>query len=108
MISREPLAPPRPVPQGFGWIDRRFLRDGHLRLRTRNALSLYLLLVLAADSRGVSFYGDRLVRHLLGLGAEELESAREELVGAGLVAWSRPIYQVLSIPAAPEGGRHEA
>ena len=66
MISREPLAPPRPVPRGFGWIDHRFLRDGHIRLRTHRELSLYLLLVLAADSRGVSFYGDRLARRILG------------------------------------------
>ena len=108
MISREPLAPPRPVPRGFGWIDHRFLRDGHIRLRTHRELSLYLLLVLAADSRGVSFYGDRLARRILGLGQGEFEQAREGLVSAGLVAWGRPLYQVLEIPAAPEGGRHEA
>ena len=108
MISREPLAPPRPVPRGFGWIDHRFLRDGHIRLRTPRELSLYLLLVLAADGRGVSFYGDRLARRILGLGREEFENARAGLVSAGLVAWEPPVYQMLALPARPEGGRHEA
>ena len=108
MISREPIAPPRPVPNGFGWIDHRLLRDGHVRLRTCQELSLYLLLVLAADSRGVSFYGDRLARHILGLGREEFENARAGLVSARLVAWEPPLYQVLEVPARPEGGRHEA
>ena len=99
MISREPIAPPRPVPPGFGWIDHRLLRDGHVRLRTCQELSLYLLLVLAAD---------RLARHILGLGREEFENARAGLVSAGLVAWEPPLYQVLALPARPEGGRHEA
>ena len=108
MISRDPIAPPRPVPNGFGWIDHRLLRDGHVRLRTCQELSLYLLLVLAADSRGVSFYGDRLACGVLGLSAERLRLARENLVSADLVAFEAPLDQVLEVPAPPEGGRHEA
>ena len=98
----------RRVPNGFGWADHRLLRDGHLRLCTPDAMALYLLLVLASDSCGVSFYGDRLACGVLGLSAERLRLARENLVSADLVAFEAPLYQVLEIPAPPEGGRHEA
>lgn len=98
----------RRVPNGFGWADHRLLRDGHLRLCTPDAMALYLLLVLASDAEGVSFYGDRLACGVLGLSMERLRLARENLVSANLVAFDPPIYQVLEIPAGPEGGRHEA
>lgn len=99
MISRNPIAPPRPVPSGFGWIDHRFLRDGHICRVSREAIALYLLLVLAADSNGISFYGDRLIRHLLGFSQPDFENARGELVSAGLVAWEKPVYQLLELAA---------
>ena len=95
----------RRVPNGFGWADHRLLRGGILRLCTPDALALYLVLVLAADGDGVSFYGDRLLCGLLGLSRQRLEAARENLVHADLLAWQEPLYQVLEIPASPEGGR---
>jgi hypothetical protein len=44
----------RHVPEGFGWVDHRLVRDGHVRGRSGGALSLYLFLVTVADSDGVS------------------------------------------------------
>jgi hypothetical protein len=87
----------RHVPRQFSWIDQRLIRDGHIRGRTTAALALYLFLCTVADARGASYYSDGRVCELLGLGCEELKAARRELVGAGLVAYSRPFYQVLSL-----------
>jgi len=97
MITRNPIVTPRQFPAGFGWIDHRFLRCGHIRSCSTQALALYLLLVLAADSRGISFYGDRLIRHLLGFGQEEFEEARACLLNNNLIVWERPVYQVIAL-----------
>ena len=104
MIVKSPLRPTRLVPSGFGWVDHRLLRDGHLRACSTHALALYLLLVLAADGQGISFYGDRLVKNLLGLSTEQLADARACLVRTGLIAYEAPLYQLLEIPSSPEGG----
>ena len=99
----------RRIPNGFGWVDHRLLRNGRLRLCTPDALALYLLLVLAADGEGLSFYGDRLLCGLLGLSMERLADARENLLRADLVAFEAPLYQLLEMPEEPAGGqRHEA
>lgn len=45
------------------------------------------------------FYSDGRVGELLGMETGELRAARRELVEAGLVAYSRPFYQVLSLEA---------
>ena len=64
MIVNPSLNPTRILPKGYGWADHRLLRDGHLRRCTPSSLALYLLLVLAADGDGLSFYGDRQTGHL--------------------------------------------
>ena len=57
----------RRVPEGFGWVDHRFVRDGHVRGRSGGALALYLFLVTVADGDGVSYYSDEtLCGHLDG------------------------------------------
>ena len=93
----------RRVPAGFGWVDHRVLRAGFLRLLTPDAMALYLLLVLASDSEGLSFYGDGLTANLLGLTRDRLEKARRNLISAGLVAWEEPLYQLLEIPCGISG-----
>lgn len=89
----------RHVPRQFSWIDQRLIRDGHIRGRTTGALALYLFLCTVADAQGASYYSDGRVCELLGLEALELGSVRRELVDAGLVAYRRPFYQVLSLEA---------
>lgn len=97
----------RRVPVGFGWADHRLLREGHLRLLTPDAMALYLLLVLASDGEGLSFYGDGLTSSLLGLSRERLDRARANLVSADLVAWQEPLYQLLEIPQGAPGGTRD-
>ncbi|MDQ0288252.1 hypothetical protein [Oligosphaera ethanolica] len=104
MVIKTHLRPPRVLAKGYGWADHRLLRDGHLRLCTAHALALYLFLVLAADGDGLSFYGDRLTCHLLGMSHAELEEARNNLLGNGLIAWGAPLYQVLDVPGQPGKG----
>ena len=87
----------RHVPRQFSWIDQRLIRDGHIRGHTTAALALYLFLCTVADAQGASFYSDGRVCEFLGLEGATLKAARRELIDAGLVAYSRPFYQVLSL-----------
>ena len=92
----------RHVPRQFSWIDQRLVRDGHIRGRTPEALSLYLLLCTVADAQGLSYYSDASAGRLLGLEGVALRKARSELVAAGLIAYRPPFYQVLSLQPAIE------
>jgi hypothetical protein len=92
----------RQVPAQFSWIDQRLVRDGHIGRCNAHALALYLMLVTVADSQGLSYYGDTSTGRLLSLSQEQLERARAELITVGLIAYQRPLYQVLSLqPPAP-------
>jgi len=88
----------RRVPHQFSWIDQRLVRDGHIsRCGGPHALALYLLLVTVGDSQGLSYYSDKTAARLLGLSQAELRQARNHLLGAGLIAYQDPLYQVLSL-----------
>jgi hypothetical protein len=92
----------RQVPTQFSWIDQRLVRDGHIGRCNAHALALYLMLVTVADSRGLSYYGDSSITRLLSMSQEQLESARADLIRMGLIAYTRPLYQVLSLePSQP-------
>ena len=98
----------RHVPRQFSWIDHRLVRDRHIQGRSSPALALYLLLCTVADAQGTSYYSDGAVGTLLSFSAAQVREARSELIGAGLVAYRRPFYQVLNleplgsgVPAAP-------
>ena len=88
----------RRIPQHFSWIDHRLVRHGHLRqCGDTSALALYLFLVTVGDSRGLSYYSEkRLIEHL-ALSVAEVRSARNRLIDAGLIAYRKPFYQVLSL-----------
>jgi len=89
----------RRVSDGFSWIDRRFVRERLIDRLTRDEVLLYFFLVAVADQQGLSFYGDLAIGRLLKLAPADLDGARRGLVGADLVAFERPLYQVLSLPA---------
>ena len=92
----------RRVPRQFSWVDQRLVRDRHIAHCDPDALALYLFLVTVADARGLSFYADTSIGRLLSLPPQRLEQAREALVGAGLIAYETPLYQVLALePAVP-------
>jgi hypothetical protein len=91
----------RRIKDGFSWIDRRFIRDGWAERLSREAVLVYLFLVAVADKDGLSFWGDVRVAGTLKLPLDLLARVREELVREGLVAYERPLYQVLDLTPAP-------
>ena len=89
----------RQVPPQFSWIDHRLVRDRHISRCSANALALYLFLVTVADGQGLSYYSDATLARLLPLDAGALSCARQELIANQLIAYQRPLYQVLALPA---------
>lgn len=87
----------RRVPAQFSWIDQRLVREGYLERCDVQALALYLLLVTVADAQGLSYYGDATACRLLSMTPQSLECARAALIGARLIAYERPLYQVLAL-----------
>ena len=85
------------LPRGFGWIDHRLLRDGYLSRCSPQALALYVLLVCASDGQGLSYYSAPRIAQLLQLEPAALSEARRELIGLGLIAYQKPLYQLLSL-----------
>lgn len=57
---------------------------------------MYLFLVIVGDRSGMSYYSDRAVSERVNL--SNVATAREELINADLIAYTRPLYQVLSLP----------
>lgn len=92
----------RRAPAQFSWIDQRLVREGYLERCDVQALALYLLLVTVADAQGLSYYGDATMCRLLSIPSQSLERARAALIGAGLIAYESPLYQVLALdPPTP-------
>ena len=87
----------RRVPAGFGFIDHRLVRDGHLRRADAKAWAVYLVLVTVGDEHGLSYYSDRSLGRLLSLSPEEIAAARRPLILAELIAYEEPLYQVLAL-----------
>lgn len=84
----------------FSWIDQRLVFEGHLARCDAHAAALYLLLLTVADAQGLSYWGDARVMRLLSTTAARLARAREDLLRLGLIAYERPLYQVLALDAA--------
>jgi hypothetical protein len=90
----------RQVPAQFSWIDQRLVREDFLRHGEPSAWALYLVLVTVADAQGLS-YSEATLSRLLKLDLLQLAQARQQLVGADLLAYHKPLYQVLALPSAP-------
>jgi len=105
IINKQILRPERlrHVPPQFSWVDQRLVRDNFLRRAEPTAWSLYLVLVTVADAQGLSYYSDATLSRLLHLEMLALGEARRQLVAADLVAYQKPLYQVLALPPAAEG-----
>jgi len=108
VIRKRVLCPQqlRKVPPQFSWVDHRLVRDKHIAGKSTEALTLYLFLVTVADGQGLSYYSDAGIGKLLPLDGPALDRARRELIRARLIAYERPLYQVLSLdkPDGPRGG----
>ena len=111
MVRKQVLAAERVrrTPIQFSWVDQRLVRDGYLDGLSAEALALYLFLVTVADAEGLSFYSDSSVCRIRSISQQILSGARAELARAGLIAYQKPLYQVLSLDPGergPESARH--
>lgn len=113
MIPKRLIRPKRlrQVPLSFNWVDHRLVRDHYIERCDCTALALYLFLVIVSDAQGLSYYSDASLCRRLKIDPLQLSAARAALEQADLIAYSKPLYQVLSLeatcppPAAPTDQR---
>ena len=91
----------REIPTQFSWVDHRLVRERHIERCDAHAAALYLFLVTVADVQGLSYYSDASLGRSLSMDPVRLSKARGDLIRAGLIAYQRPIYQVLALDSPP-------
>ena len=103
MVQKHLLCPQRKrkVPKQFSWLDHRLVREHYIDRLSHRACALYLFLVTVADARGLSYYSDRTLSQRLAINGHDLPEARRELVRCDLIAYQKPLYQVLSLDVVP-------
>jgi len=94
----------RPTPR-FGWLDQSLLSDGWLGHIGNNGTAVLVLLALAADKHGASFFSRERMARSLGISRHEVDEGLDRLLGVGLVAFrpGRPahidgVWQLLPVP----------
>lgn len=99
MVQKSPILPNRVrrVPESFSWLDHRLVRDRYINHCSHTACCLYLFLVCVSDSKGLSYYGDKSIMRVLSMEQTDFENARIELINQNMIAWKKPLYQVLSL-----------
>jgi hypothetical protein len=92
----------RKVPSQFSWIDHRLVQENYFVRCDHSGWTLYLFLTSVADAQGLSYYSDASLMRRLKMDSLALSASRQQLVQAGLIAYEKPFYQVLSLePASP-------
>ena len=104
MINKHLLRPDRlrQIPPSFSWVDHRLVRHEYIGPCRSPRLALYLFLVTVADAQGLSYYSDAAVSRRLTMDQVSLSAARQQLIQADLIAYRKPLYQVLSLPEDPK------
>lgn len=92
----------RQIPTGFNWVDHRLVRQNYLDRCDCVDLALYLFLVTVSDVQGLSYYSDQAICRRLRIDPTALSAARGHLQKADLIAYQRPLYQVLSLAEPSE------
>ena len=96
----------RPPADGFSWVDRKFVHEFVPQL-SQEAILLYFFLAAVSDNVGLSYYRDDSLAARLRIRHTHFCEARDELVRHDLIAFERPLTQVLSLPCA-KGRRQQA
>jgi hypothetical protein len=107
MISKRILNPERVrrITGGFSYIPHRCLTDGFSVALDQKEILLYLLLVLAADRYGLSYYSYDMICSFLQLTLDQYIEARDGLVKKDLISFDGSIFQVLALPGKPRHTR---
>jgi hypothetical protein len=93
----------RTLKRPFGWLPCRMLADGTIASMSPMERQLYLVLALAADRSGVSFYSDKRLLGILGATPADLAEAQAGLVARDLLAFDATTYQLLALPPQLRG-----
>jgi hypothetical protein len=101
------LAKLRTVPSQFSWVDQRLVRERYIDQLSPEACALYLFLVTVADAQGLSFYAEPSLCQRLSMSLAVLRQARQALIRCDLVAYQRPLYQVLALEGDAREGTAE-
>ena len=103
MIKKKILNPDRirGIHGGFSFVPHRFLSQGFLSSLEQKEILLYLLLVLASDRHGLSFYSYDTICSLLQMNLDQYINARNGLIDKDLIAFDGTLFQVLELPATP-------
>jgi hypothetical protein len=64
-----------------------------------------LFLTSVADAQGLSYYADASLMRRLKMDPLGLSASRQQLVQAGLIAYEKPLYQVLSLEPVASSSR---
>ena len=98
-MHKRPILPDklRRPPSQFSWIDQRFVRERYIDRLSHQACALYLFLLTVADARGLSYYSASSLSRRLSMSQSDLHKARQELMRHGLIAYQKPLYQVLTL-----------
>ena len=91
----------RKIPTQFSWVDHRLVRERYIERCDAHAAALYLFLVTVADVQGLSYYSDASLGRSLSMEPVRLRKARGDLIRTGLIAYQRPLYQVLALDSPP-------
>lgn len=93
----EPARLRKQLPARYSWIDH----AAKARLESCPCVShaLYLTLLLISNRHGLSYHGEKSLQTLTKLASWQLRTARQGLLDAGLIAYARPMYQVLDLTA---------
>lgn len=99
MVEKHPICPQRirKIPKTFSWLDHRLVRDHYIERLSHSQAALYLFLVTVADAQGLSYYSDRSISRHLSMDQLMLQNARTGLMRIGLIAYEKPLYQVLAL-----------
>ena len=99
MIQKQLICPKRVrrVPKQFSWVDHRLVRDHIIEQCSHAALALYLFLITVGDQQGLSYYSDQSLSSRLSMDLPVLIRARNDLIRAKLIAYRKPLCQVLSL-----------
>lgn len=104
-MRAEPLEPRRiRYPKGaYGWVDLRIVTEGHLEALDPSSALVYLFLCTVGNREGISFWSRSRIARMLSLSLETVHAALVALTGAGLIAATERIVQVLPVPGRGDG-----
>lgn len=104
MVKKYPICPQRirKIPKQFSWVDHRLVREHHIEQLSHPGGTLYLFLVTVSDAQGLSYYSDPAISERLSMDQVVLAQSREELIRLALLAYKKPLYQVLALDQPPQ------